>query len=212
MNNPLVPVQIYVSVIVVLIILTIFGKYKKRKWFLIVKPMTTICIIGLPLFYSSIPTIYQFLILLGLVTSLAGDIFLMFPEKYFEHGLFSFLLTHVLYTSAFVSSAEEISFLVAPIFPAYAIFIYTRLNLHDSRFKLPVLLYIIVICLMGYSAANLYIYSSVVNSEVLLGGAILFIISDSILAYNKFSGKFRYAEALILSTYFTGQLLIASTL
>jgi uncharacterized membrane protein YhhN len=43
-------------------------------------------------------------------------------------------------------------------------------------------------------------------------GAILFLVSDSVLAINRFAKPFRAAEALLLTTYFAAQTLIALSL
>jgi len=40
-------------------------------------------------------------------------------------------------------------------------------------------------------------------------GAVLFIVSDSVLAWNRFRKKFQNAQTVILSTYYAAQWLIA---
>jgi len=54
--------------------------------------------------------------------------------------------------------------------------------------------------------------SSVLNfahGEILAFGAFLFLASDAVLAVNRFRRPFRLAQAVILSSYFAGQLMIS---
>jgi len=59
------------------------------------------------------------------------------------------------------------------------------------------------------SAAERYIQVGSTSSLLGLCGAVLFLISDGILAVNRFLRPFRAAQAIILSTYFVAQWLIA---
>jgi uncharacterized membrane protein YhhN len=67
----------------------------------------------------------------------------------------------------------------------------------------------LVILLMGLMALSRYVETKQSGSSLAACGALIFIASDSILAVDKFRGRFRLAQLLILSTYFTAQWLIA---
>jgi uncharacterized membrane protein YhhN len=78
-----------------------------------------------------------------------------------------------------------------------------------GHMKRPVVIYISVILLMAWQAANRWIETNQPGSLIALMGAYLFVASDSILAVERFKGRFRSAQVLILGTYFAAQWLIA---
>src|SRR4030042_4524149 len=74
----------------------------RRRLFHVLKPLTMVLVIAIALLAETpVPAAYKTLILAGLLFSLAGDIALMFPEKWFTAGLVSFLVAHVFYILAF---------------------------------------------------------------------------------------------------------------
>ncbi len=74
----------------------------RRKIFYVFKPLTMVLVILIALSAETpVPAAYKAFILAGLLFSLAGDVFLMFPEKWFQAGLVSFLVAQVLYILAF---------------------------------------------------------------------------------------------------------------
>jgi uncharacterized membrane protein YhhN len=75
--------------------------------------------------------------------------------------------------------------------------------------KLPVLVYIGAIVTMAGFAAVRYIHLGGTRALLAFAGAVLFLVSDSVLAYDRFGKKFRLARILVLATYFPAQLLIA---
>ena len=73
--------------------------------------------------------------------------------------------------------------------------------------KYPVILYILVISTMLFFGIN--VDRQLGALSYISVGAVLFTISDTVLAFNKFYKKIRFAEPIILSTYFIAQLLFA---
>ncbi len=152
---------------------------------------------------------YKVAIMAGLVCSLAGDVFLMLPSDRFVAGLVSFLFAHLCYIAAFTSGAGfgfSWRFLPCAI---YGILIFSFLAPHLGEMKLPVLVYMVVILVMAWQAWERW--SQTGRSEALLAflGAVLFVVSDSALAVNRFRGSYKMARLLTLSTYFAAQWLIA---
>ena len=137
-------------------------------------------------------------------------------EHKFIQGLASFLVAHIFYVIAFnnYSVITEISHsqpkwqLILP-FIVYGGLVYQYLSENLGKLKIPVVIYISVISLMGISALNRMIQINDTSSYYALAGALIFIISDTILSINKFKSKFIQAEFLLLTTYYTAQLLIA---
>ena len=155
-------------------------------------------------------SLYKVTIIAGLVCSLAGDVFLMLPSNRFVAGLVSFLVAHLFYITAFTSGTGfGFSWRSLAPFVIYGIFIFSILSPHLGKMQLPVSVYMVVILVMAWQAWERW--SQTGQSQALLAflGAVLFLISDSALAVNRFRGQYKSAQALILSTYFAAQWLIA---
>ena len=180
--------------------------------FRIFKPLTTILIIVLSLTnYKNRDQKYTQYILIGLVFCLFGDVFLLY-EKYFVFGLSSFLLAHILFTIGFISIHKLQTYLMPLIVLlligiSYYLFIYPSLN--DLTF--PVLVYFCVIIFMCWQGISLYIWRKEKVFKLIAIAVILFLISDSILAFNKFKMHFDYSGILILTTYWLSISLLANS-
>ena len=149
---------------------------------------------------------YDQLILLGLLLSLFGDIFLMLKRQQFILGLVSFLLAHLIYCWAFVSKINTtIDWTALTYFSLPAILYYCYLYTGLGKLKIPVLIYVSAIVAMTLLSFSLYQQAN--NPYALAGfiGAIVFMISDATLALNKFKIAFKSAQPIILSTYYLAQ-------
>lgn len=183
----------------------------QRLHIYVFKPLTTVLILLVAVdARGAEDTFYSHAITAGLVCSLAGDIFLMLPSDRFVAGLVSFLVAHLLYTLGFVSGMGfGLSWwTLLPLF-VYGVVMFGVLSPHLGRMKLPVSVYMVAILIMAWRAWERWLWAR--QTEALLAslGAMLFLISDSVLALNRFRGRYRGAQALTLSTYFAAQWLIA---
>ena len=175
------------------------------------KPLTLVWIILLAIEANNpVSSVYQYLIVAGLLCSLVGDIFLMLPSDRFIPGLLSFLVAHIFYIAAFTSEKPLLSSLWYAIpFLAYGGAMLWVLFPHLGRMKLPVVIYMLVILLMAWQAFVRCRETEQAGSTLAFCGALLFTASDSILALNRFRGRIDHSQLYILSTYFTAQWLIA---
>jgi len=193
-------------------ILFIWAEYKgPSSQVYIFKPLTMVFIILIAVLkIKASPARYAFAVIFGLICSMAGDIFLMLPSDRFILGLVSFLIAHLFYIVAFTSDSQikRAPWALIP-FVLYGIFIYVVLSPYLGTMKLPVAAYIAVILVMGWRAWERWSQTSKKTALLAFFGAVLFVISDSILALNKFREPFAAARALNLSTYFAAQWLIA---
>lgn len=193
-------------------VLTILASYQKRRLTLyLFKPLTILLVIAIAL-QPQHPTtaLYRYAVIAGLIFSLVGDIFLMLPDDWFMQGLVSFLAAHICYIVAFLSeSGRTLSGLDLIPFLLYGALMLRLLWPHLGKLKAPVIVYMLAILLMGWAAASRWLIVGQEGSRLAFIGAVLFIISDSVLALDRFKGRFRSAQLLILSTYFTAQWLIA---
>lgn len=189
-------------------IITIYAKLRENDSLqFIFKPLTMLAIILLAFLNSSAPlTFYQKAILIGLIFSTIGDIFLIKQDRFFVQGLVSFLLGHICYIIAFWTSPNSISGL---FYAVYVVFFLSILWKHLGKLQFPVVFYSLVLAVMSWMAVSLYLESQ--NNKTLSAflGSIVFIVSDSLLAFNKFKTPFRLAHLWILATYFLAQWLIA---
>jgi uncharacterized membrane protein YhhN len=175
------------------------------------KPLTMFFIILIALqTKNTVSPFYTYAIACGLVFSLAGDIFLMLPADRFIAGLVSFLLAHLLYIAAFTFEGTRAPGLVTAIpFLIYGALMLRILLPHLGGMKVPVIIYMLVISVMAWQALNRWIGGAEQGSAPALAGALLFVVSDSLLAMNRFKRQFQNAQLYIMSTYFMAQWLIA---
>ena len=209
MNTSLLPV-----IILLFTLLHIRAEYRGPRWQIyLFKPLTTLFILFLAIFaVQPVSPRYQWFIGLGLIFSLGGDIFLMLPKDRFIAGLVSFLAAHVCYIAAFSQGIHVVStpWVLLPFLLTVIIFV-GILWPHLAKMKLPVLIYALAIGMMGWSATERWLQIGEVKAFLAFGGALLFIVSDAVLAYNRFVKRFTAAQAIILITYYIAQYLIASS-
>lgn len=204
---------IYLLTLLVLLsaIFCIRVKYKKIKnQLLIFKPLTLILILLIATVFPAIEPSYKIFIVSGLLFSLLGDFFLIFPEQHFKKGLIAFLIGHICYIIAFSVSTgfHFTSWLFLPI--AAVGILYLRIILpYSGKMKIPIIIYVIIIMIMGWVAIERFYNDPTLRTILPAIGAVLFMISDAVLALNKFRKPFFSAELIILSTYFTAQWFLA---
>lgn len=154
-------------------------------------------------------------VLLALIFSLAGDVLLMFQDKnpdFFLFGLSAFLLAHIFYILFFhqVRVREKIKpnswFLLVVVLYYAGLIVW--LSPYLGEMKLPVRIYGLVISFMFMLALHMLSIKSKSAGRWMMWGALLFVISDSVLAINKFYQSFEFAGVLIMLTYGFAQLFI----
>ncbi len=153
---------------------------------------------------------YRYLIVAGLCFSLAGDILLMLSSDQFVFGLVSFLVAHIFYIGAFSTRPKTLlSIWIGLACVAYGCLMLWFLFPNLGDLKLPVSIYVAVVLLMAWQAQCRWAEERGQGTALAAIGAILFVASDSMIAIDRFNGRFRSAGVLIMTTYFTAQLLIA---
>lgn len=159
---------------------------------------------------SDVNDTYQWLILIGLVFSIGGDVFLMLPERYFLYGLASFLTAHVVYIGAFAFTGDgALHWGIFIALVGYGIFIGRILWPHLGEMRWPVMAYITVILAMVWMALGRWVINEPSNAALAGIGAMLFAVSDTALALNRFRRPYRAAQLIIMTTYYLAQALIA---
>jgi uncharacterized membrane protein YhhN len=154
---------------------------------------------------------------IGLLFSLAGDVFLMLSERWFLAGLVSFLLAHVAYIVGFNVPLPQVeplwSVSVALILALAAARVLRRIvgGLREralSKLAAPVVLYGTVITVMLLSALLTLLRLDWEPGAAVLAslGAFLFYLSDIILAWNKFVAPIRNGRVMNMIAYHLGQI------
>ena len=155
------------------------------------------------------------LIVLALVFSWLGDVLLMFEarnELFFIFGLVAFLIAHVFYILFFEKlilkeGLKKRYWIFLPVMVYYVVLV-AVLSPSLEDMKWPVRIYGIVISYMLIKALQTGWIKNRMAATYMITGAILFVISDTLLALNKFYQPFEYAGIFIMVTYGIAQLMI----
>ena len=151
----------------------------------------------------------------ALFFSWAGDVLLMFQQNnsiYFLLGLSTFLIAHIFYIVFFnrlrvkenVRGNVWLLLIVAVYYGSLIALLYS----HLGGMKLPVLVYGVVISCMFMLAMHMLSIKNKAAGKWMMIGALLFVMSDSLLAVNKFYQPFKIAAVAIMITYGLAQLFI----
>ena len=153
---------------------------------------------------------YKYLVLAGLSSCLAGDVFMMLRTKKVMAGMASFFVALLFYMGAFSSGLKSsLAFWPLTALAVYAFFFAGKLLPHLGRKKIPVSLYVAAMTIMAWFSAERYLQMKELHALSACSGAVLFLVSDSAWAVNHLVRKRRFGQILILSTYFAALWLIA---
>lgn len=143
-------------------------------------------------------------VLVALVCSLAGDVFLMLPRDAFVMGLVSFLLGHLAYVAGLVPLHDSWALtgvgliLVSTAIGLIAPPILRAVRAREPALAVPVVVYMLVISTMVVTAWGTAAVAAIV-------GACLFYASDATLAWNRFVREQRHGPVAVMVTYHLGQ-------
>ena len=160
------------------------------------------------------------MVLLAILFSFLGDTVLLFEHLdaiYFVLGLAAFLLAHLFYIFAYRQHRNDnahtelqgvqrtrVAFPIILAVTGLVVILYPKLG----ALRIPVMIYAFVIVMMVLSALFRYGRTTLQSFWLVFGGALLFTISDSLLAINKFLQPLPYAGFFIMTTYCVAQFLI----
>ncbi|MHA1214226.1 MAG: lysoplasmalogenase family protein [Candidatus Hodarchaeales archaeon] len=162
--------------------------------------------------------VFHFLLIGAFVFCLLGDIGM---EKGLLTGLPLFLVAQLLFILSFTSSVlvfglvTNAFFLTILTLIGTAVYVYVLLYYLDSSekglgsFKKPVIVYACCLGLMFTSSVFLWLTVSKVELLVVVLGALLFVLSDSMIAVREFHHRFSMAYTLVMSTYYSAIFLLS---
>ncbi|HYM94155.1 MAG TPA: lysoplasmalogenase [Chitinophagaceae bacterium] len=207
----------WITLFAIILAANLLAVYNNNEWLrYIAKPLLVIILIGYFIFQTRLwRTSIKKWVLIALFFSWLGDVLLMFEEKkpiFFLLGLSAFLLAHIYYIVFFhnIRLKENVKsywlpLLIVAIYYAVLIFI---LSPYLGEMKLPVRIYGIVISFMFMLAMHMLFIKNKMAGRLMMAGALFFLLSDSLLAFNKFYQSFEYADILIMLTYGLAQFFI----
>ncbi len=188
------------------------------------KPMLLISLGGYYLGHTSKST-FSISVLVAIIFSFSGDVFLMFQNQngmFFIVGLISFLIAHIFYLFAYrqhVEAHDHVPLHVTPLnnvqkirfsFPIMLLGtgLVTVLYPGLGDLRLPVVVYAVVLVAMVLAAMYRYGRTTAKSFWMVFGGAFFFMLSDSLLAINKFYAPIAWSGIWIMSTYILAQFMI----
>jgi uncharacterized membrane protein YhhN len=215
----MIPAYILLLLVAAVDWLAVAKGWKKVEY--VAKPAVMLILLGLLAFLGGFGSLPMFCISLGILFSLAGDIFLMFSfyrfsDRWFIPGLVSFLLAHISYIAGLNTPPPNVS-------PIWSLGLSVILGLTAARLLrriiagirqkalqrlvFPVGAYGTVITLMLLSAL-LTLYNSAwraSTSGLVAIGALFFYVSDVLLAWNKFVNPIKNGRLANMIFYHLGQ-------
>lgn len=218
--------KLWLTLFLILSILNISAEFLESKLLIyITKPLLlTVLAIYFHLSTKDKSSLFSKLILVGLIFSIGGDTILMFNEntdtgqQFFLFGLVSFLVTHICYLLAFFkypfdekSLLRRKPWLLGPFnFTLVASMTFLWPDIPKDM-RIPVAIYSFTIILMAALCFNLSGKIAFGIFKFMFAGALLFVLSDGIIALNKFKSSqltLPYPRLLIMIPYLIGQYLI----
>jgi uncharacterized membrane protein YhhN len=196
---------IFISAIIAIVL-----DYHESSLYNIFKPLTTVLVIVWVIMAKEVDTYFKRTIILALCFCLFGDILLL-KNDYFVFGLGAFLLGHLLFAKAFVGlHGFQRNPIVALVLLAIGIGLFDWLYPDLGALKYPVAAYVLVILFMAWQGIGLYLREKTTAYGFIALGVILFMLSDSMIAIDRFKSPFELSGVVILSTYWLAITLIAN--
>ncbi|RAJ85693.1 putative membrane protein YhhN [Chitinophaga dinghuensis] len=173
----------------------------------VTKPLLTILLIIFVLSNAgNMKSSYLRFLLLALIFSFGGDVLLMF-DSHFLTGLGSFLLAHVFYILFFLKirySNPPVPMCKYPVIFLHAAFLIGFILLllpHLGALKIPVIIYALALSITVQSSIHAFNLKWQPAGWFCIIGAVLFLISDSLIALGKFYQPLPANGVLVMITY-----------
>jgi len=182
----------------------------------VAKPLATVLVLGAAAFaWPPIAPRYRRWIAAGLACSLIGDILLMLPADLFVVGLLAFLAGHVGFITAFLGDSRLGTRPLAWL----ACLLVVAINLTllwpsvPPTLRVAVAVYALVLSAMGAQALGRAWQHAgdrlALPARRAAIGGLLFMLSDSLLAWNRFHGVLPLAAVWVLGSYYAALWFIA---
>ena len=200
---------IFIAVVVVISIL-----FDIPSLYQVAKPLLMVTLLLYFLSESKGYPGWRLLVALALIFSWGGDVLLMLDDM-FVAGLVSFLIAHIFYIIAYQKTGAgkgKLRPFDIAAFALYGIVLIWILYPGLDGMLVPVIAYALVLLTMGIWAHKRRGETANASFRYVSAGVILFVISDSLIAVNKFVFDVPGERLLVMSTYIAAQFLIVQGL
>ena len=212
MKQPATIVFRIYALVVVCELLLIYFQQPEWRWF--TKPLLMpLLLLGFFLRSTKRNSTAFYFIVAALVLSWAGDVLLQMKGMFIP-GLISFLLAHIFYIVYFIRSNPGKKGLLQyqpligiPVLLYILLFLWLIFPYLDAL-KIPVTVYGITIGTMLLASINMRRKTNDVAATYFITGALLFVVSDSLLAVNLFAYSSILLSLFVMLTYASAQYLI----
>jgi len=201
---------ILIAFLTVSILNIIFNYRNNLKGIYLTKPLIMPLLI---LYYITLTQNINFIIIGALIFGFLGDVFLLDSKNHFTKGLLSFFCGHILYIVAFylnftIKGVKGFYLVFIIFYLFYALLLVKELFAYLGSMKILGTMYMSTIMIMSFISLLMMLQSFTINTVLIFLGTIIFIVSDSVLAFDTFKEKYAYSGVIIMSTYITAQFLI----
>lgn len=171
------------------------------RWFFKIIPILLLLYLAL----SRTDSTTRALLVCGLVFSAVGDVLLALDGLFVE-GLLAFLLAQLVYAVLFLTQfrwqPQRLPWAILIVVFAGLCTLYILPSAGDMA--LPVVAYMLAISLMAIAAG----FRDDPQFLWVASGALIFMVSDALIAINRFVAPFEYSGIAVMSTYYSAQILI----
>lgn len=177
----------------------------------VAKPAALAALIGVAVTLHPHIEARRWAFVVALVFSLFGDVFLMLPRDAFVPGLASFFVAHVAYIVGLRIGANDfrpLAWSAVPVVIAATLIgsrVIAAIRKEQPELQTPVSAYIGIIAVMVTAALA-------TGEPFVAMGAVLFMASDSLIAWNRFVQPKPWAPVTIMVTYHLAQALLVLSL
>ena len=181
-----------------------------QELFQMAKPLALLALMFEAWSVSHLPPKTQSWLVRALGLSWVGDVLLLYPALFLP-GLVAFLSAHVCYIVLLSRDAPWLhSRRALAVFMSVAALVYVVLDQHGlpADLRVPVAAYVLVIATMAAQAWGRAKHLGTAGSLWLAWGSVLFMLSDTLLAVDKFVSPLPVAGLWVLTTYYLAQGLI----
>jgi uncharacterized membrane protein YhhN len=205
---------IFIIIFIVFFLLREYFSFKQNITFkYILTPLLTFTTVAAAIFslHFAGVTSFRLIIIIALIFALIGDVLLMIEETdLFIHGLLFFLFTQLLYIAALVSDYNFNLWTVIPaiILITSILYLYFKINMKTRKHDIPLLFYMFAIGSMLYFAISRLNAGFSANALLFSTGALLFVVSDVLLAVDRFIVKLPKKTVIVWFFYAPAQFLI----
>ena len=177
----------------------------------LLKPLVMVGLLSVALTMDTSHGVARAAVVVAIVCSLAGDVFLMLTSDMFVAGLAAFLAGHVAYVVAMLALGVSIGWMLVGLVVVLAgvalvgRHIIAGARASDAALAVPVAAYVGVISLMVICAFG-------TGRPLAIVGALSFYASDAVLGFTRFIRSFERDRIVVMVTYHVGQLLLVLAL